>query len=218
MRGLRLGVDEREWSDADPTVQRAGEQALKALASSGVELVEVSISLAPYAPQIGFATFAAEAYALFSTRFAQKPDAFGLDTQVWLSLAAQLEAREYLWAQALRERLRREVAAVFLGVDALATPSTRRTALTTSDVDDRTGRIDAAGLRDVCRYTFLGNLTGLPCLTAPVGLDLEGLPIGLQLIGDAWDEFTLFALTAELERIGVAQAARPPYHVALLDS
>ncbi len=217
VRGLRIGVDEREWGDAEPAVQAAGQQALKALASSGVELVDVSLSLAPYAPQIGYAIFAAEAHALFAITFAQKRDSLGLDTQVWLSLAREIDAREYLWAQSLRERLRREVATAFLGIDALATPSTRRTAPTTSDLDDRSGRIDASGVRDVCRYTFLGNLTGLPCATAPIGLDVEGLPIGLQIMGDAWDEFTLLALLAELERVGAAQAARPPYHVGLLD-
>ena len=216
VRGLRVGVEENEWSDADPSVRQAGERALTALQASGVELVTVSIPLARHAPQLGFVTFASELFALTSQAFARRRDAFGLDTQVLLSLAAQLDAREYLWAQALRERLRDEVMTVLLEVDAIASPSTARTALTVNDLEDRTGRLDAAGLRALCRYTFLGNLTGLPCASAPVGLDAEGLPIGLQFIGDAWDEATVLALIAELERVGVAHMARPPYHLDLL--
>jgi aspartyl-tRNA(Asn)/glutamyl-tRNA(Gln) amidotransferase subunit A len=56
---------------------------------------------------------------------------------------------------------------------------------------------------------FLGNLTGLPAASAPVGCDAVGLPVGLQLIGDAWDEATVIAGLAHLERIGVAVPRRP---------
>lgn len=216
VRGLRVGVDEREWSEAEPAVQQAGRQALSALAQSGVELVDVTLPLARYASQIGFVTVAAELQSSFAHAFSQRRDSFGLDTQVLLWVSAQLGAREYLRAQALRESLRRELVSVLLEVDALALPTTQRTAPPVSDVDDRHGRLDAASVRALCRYTFLGNLTGLPCGTAPVGQDAEGLPIGLQLVGDAWDEATVLALMAELERSGAAQLARPPYHVDLL--
>jgi aspartyl-tRNA(Asn)/glutamyl-tRNA(Gln) amidotransferase subunit A len=216
VRGLRIGVDEREWSEADPAVQRAGQHALKLLSDSGVELVDISIALAPYAVSMGALTIAAEVHGLMQTLFAQKRDAFGLDIQVLMHIAGQLQAGEYLAAQSLRERLRREVAAVFMNVDAIALPSTRRTAPPVSESDERTGRVDAVTVRALCRYSFLANLTGLPAVTAPIGLDAEGLPIGLQLVGDAWDEYTLLALLAELERIGVGHAARPPYHVDLM--
>lgn len=216
VRGLRVGVDEREWSCAEPAVQRAGQQALRALVQSGVELVDVSIPLAGYASQVGFITVAAELQSLFAHEFAQRRDAFGLDTQVLLLVAAQLGAREYLRAQALRESLRRELATVLLGVDALALPTVGRTAMQVSEAEERHGRLDASGVRALCRYTFLGNVSGLPCGSAPVGLDADGLPIGLQLVGDAWDEATVLALMAELERSGAAQLARPPYHVDLL--
>jgi aspartyl-tRNA(Asn)/glutamyl-tRNA(Gln) amidotransferase subunit A len=218
VRGLRIGVDEGEWSEAEIDVQRAGQAALRALERAGVELVDVTIPLARYAAQIGFVTIAAEMHALSAVAFAQKRDAFGLDTQVLLLLAAQLDAREYLRAQALRERLRREVATALGLVDALALPTTQRTALRANDADDRSGKLDSAAVRALCRFTFLGNLTGLPVGSAPVGIDPEGLPIGMSLVGDAWDETTVLALMAELERSGVASAARPPYHVGLIGS
>jgi aspartyl-tRNA(Asn)/glutamyl-tRNA(Gln) amidotransferase subunit A len=217
VRGLRVGVDEGEWGDADREVQRAGQEALRVLAQSGVELVDVSIPLARYAAQIGFVTLAAEVQAMSAVAFAQQRDAFGHDTQVLMSLAAQLDAREYLRAQALRERLRREVLSVLLDVDALALPTTQRTALRANDADDRSGKLDSAAVRALCRFTFLGSLTGLPSGSAPVGLDSDGLPIGLSLVGDAWDEATVLALMAELERSGASSAARPPYHVGLLE-
>lgn len=218
VRGLRVGVDEREWRDADPEVRQSGERALSALVESGVELVSVSIPLARYAAAMGILTMASEVQALVQQLFDQQRGSFGLDVQLLLQVAAQLDAREYLTAQLLRERLRREVADVFGAVDVLALPTTRRSAPPVSETDERTGRVDAAHIRGLCRYTFLANLTGLPAGTVPVGLDLEGLPIGLQLVGDAWDEQTVLAVMAELERLGVAHAARPPYHVDILSS
>jgi aspartyl-tRNA(Asn)/glutamyl-tRNA(Gln) amidotransferase subunit A len=66
------------------------------------------------------------------------------------------------------------------------------------------------------RFMFLGNLTGLPAGTVPVGLDPDGLPMGLQIVGDAWDEGTVLALMAQLERIGAGRPLRPPHHVELM--
>jgi aspartyl-tRNA(Asn)/glutamyl-tRNA(Gln) amidotransferase subunit A len=63
---------------------------------------------------------------------------------------------------------------------------------------------------------MLANLTGLPAATAPVGKDADGLPVGLQLVGDAWDEATVLAALAQLERDHVAACARPAHAVDVL--
>jgi aspartyl-tRNA(Asn)/glutamyl-tRNA(Gln) amidotransferase subunit A len=50
----------------------------------------------------------------------------------------------------------------------------------------------------------------------PVGTGAHGLPVGLQLVGDAWDEASVLAGMAELERLGVARAIRAPGALDLL--
>jgi aspartyl-tRNA(Asn)/glutamyl-tRNA(Gln) amidotransferase subunit A len=80
-----------------------------------------------------------------------------------------------------------------------------------------TGFLDSAGIREMCRFNFLGNLTGLPALSMPVGLDANGLPIGLQIVGDAWDEASVLAVAAHAERTQIAEVARPRVHVRILD-
>ncbi len=215
VRGRSIGVDEHEWRDADPAIVKACEQALKSLVGQGVELVDVTLKTAKHATAIGSLTLACEAYACVAHDLERHMDAYGADVQAFMHIASVLGSREYLWAQALRERLRREVAAAMAEVDLLALPTTAKTALPVSEADERTGRLDAQGVRAMCRYTFLGNLTGLPAGTAPVGLDPEGLPIGLQLVGDAWDEATVLACMAELERCGAARAPRAPHRATL---
>jgi Asp-tRNA(Asn)/Glu-tRNA(Gln) amidotransferase A subunit family amidase len=50
------------------------------------------------------------------------------------------------------------------------------------------------------RFAFLGNLTGLPALSVPVGQDALGLPIGLQLMGRPWSEHLLFRAAHAIEQ------------------
>jgi aspartyl-tRNA(Asn)/glutamyl-tRNA(Gln) amidotransferase subunit A len=217
VRGMRLGVDEHELRDADGPVARACEQAMRTLEKRGVELVDVKLKLARHALAMGCVTIVAETYATTLRDFTEHGDGFGLDLQAFMRIASVLEAKEYLIAQALRERLRREMSEVFADVDALALPTTASTALPVSETDERTGRLDAQGVRAMCRFGFLGNLTGLPAGTAPVGTDPAGLPIGLQIVGDAWDDATVLAFLAELERSGASRVPRPPHHIALLE-
>ena len=49
-------------------------------------------------------------------------------------------------------------------------------------------------------FTLLGNITGLPAMSVPLGMSKKGLPIGMQFIGRMNDESTLFSLAGELER------------------
>ena len=59
-------------------------------------------------------------------------------------------------------------------------------------------------LNDV--FTVTANLAGLPGLSVPAGLDAQGLPLGLQVIGRAFDEETVFAVGAALERAAAFEA------------
>ena len=77
--------------------------------------------------------------------------------------------------------------------------------------------IDPPALHAACRFAFLANLTGLPAATMPVGSDAQGLPVGLQIIGDAWDEACVLQVAAALERSGAARVSRPAAAVDLLD-
>jgi aspartyl-tRNA(Asn)/glutamyl-tRNA(Gln) amidotransferase subunit A len=78
----------------------------------------------------------------------------------------------------------------------------------------RAGFADTPALHAACRFAFLANLTGLPAGTAPVGSGEAGLPVGLQIVGDAFDEATVLQVLAHLERTGVAtvRAPRVPVH------
>ncbi len=209
VRGLVIGVPDTEWADATEPVQRAGRAALAALEQEGAKLVPIGIELAKHALAVGCVIIAAEARAQLRREWLDHADDMGDDLQVTFASLDAFDAIEYLDVCRIRHGLRREMARQFQSVDLVAMPTTVAPASRVSDTDMRSGFLDTKVIEGLCRFTFLGNLTGLPALSAPVGCDAQGLPVGLQLIGDAWDEATVIAASAHLERLGAATPRRP---------
>lgn len=217
VRGLRIGVDEAEWAAADSALTAPCRAALAELVAAGAELVAVRIPTASHAAAIGYLTLGIEAFAAMKDLRAEHMDAMGQDVQLVMSGLETFRPDDYVDGQRLRQGLRRDVAAVLRDVDLLALPSTARGAPQISEQEARVGFLDPPLLDGMCRYAFLANLTGLPAITAPIGSDRDGMPVGLQLIGDAWDEACVLQAAAALERSGVARATPSEAAIDLLD-
>src|SRR5208282_3420559 len=112
----------------------------------------------------------------------------------------------YLKAQRVRRRIADDFAAAFEEVDALLTPTAPSAAF---GLGDRASDPVAMYLNDI--FTVTVNLAGLPGLSLPAGLDAQGLPLGLQLIGRALDEGTLFQLASALEKAADFRARPEPW-------
>jgi aspartyl-tRNA(Asn)/glutamyl-tRNA(Gln) amidotransferase subunit A len=216
VRGLRIGVDDAEWRDASEPVAEKGRDALRALEREGAILVDISLPIAHHAPRIGYLTIGPESLAAHRRAWLEQRDVLGDDLRLVFAVLSGMTALEHLDAQRLRTGLRRELCQALAGVDVIALPTTAVTAPRYTEEDEKTSFSDPVALEGVCRYTFLCNLTGNPAATAPIGLDPGGLPIGLQIIGDAWDEAGVLGVLAHLERTGVASVRRPPGGVDLI--
>ncbi|MGF1467737.1 MAG: amidase [Sandaracinaceae bacterium] len=212
--GLRIGVLEGELDAAEYAVARSGRDALRALADEGAELVPVEVELAPHAPAMGYLTIGFEAMASLLHARRDHWELLGADLQLLVRALEEQRGESYVDVQCLRAALRRQVAEALREVDVLALPTTVDVAPAIKDAEHRSGISDTGALHAACRFAMLGNLTGLPAGTAPVGQGDDGLPVGLQIVGDAWDEASVLQVLAHLERIGVAQVreARNPVH------
>jgi aspartyl-tRNA(Asn)/glutamyl-tRNA(Gln) amidotransferase subunit A len=111
----------------------------------------------------------------------------------------------YLRAQKVRRCLRNDFDAALKKCDAILTPTAPSTAF---GVGERQDDPIQMYLEDV--FTVSLNLVGLPGISVPVGLCANGLPLGLQLIGRAFDEMTLFKAASALEK-AAAFTAKPPF-------
>lgn len=216
VRGLRIGVDDDEWRCASEPVARAGQEALRALERDGAVLVRLHTRLLRYAAPIGYLTIAPESLAVVRAHWLEHRALISDDLRMTFAVVEQFSAVDQIDAQRLRAGLRREMASVLADVDVLALPTTAITAPRFTEKDARTSFSDAGAIDGLCRFAFLGNLTGLPAATAPIGADATGLPIGLQLIGDAWDEAGVLSVLAHLERSRIAEVRRPPGALDLL--
>ncbi len=112
----------------------------------------------------------------------------------------------YLRAQKVRTLVRRDFEAVFAaGVDAILTPATPSAAFAVGEKGS--GNPIDMYLNDA--FTVTVNMAGLPGIAVPSGSSVEGLPLGLQLIGRPFEEDTLFSLAEVIER-SAPPAPRPP--------
>ena len=103
----------------------------------------------------------------------------------------------YLRAQKVRTLIKRDFETCFAdGIDAVLTPTTPSAAFAIGEKGG-TDPIEMY-LNDV--FTVTVNMAGLPGISVPSGLDANGLPLGLQLIGRPFQEETLFALGAVIEQ------------------
>ena len=100
----------------------------------------------------------------------------------------------YLKAQRVRTLIKRDFEKVFEDVDILLTPTTPGPAFA---LGEKSGDPIEMYLNDI--FTVTANMSGLPGISVPAGLSGEGTPLGLQLIGKAFDEETLFRAGKVLE-------------------
>src|SRR5262249_11713672 len=117
----------------------------------------------------------------------------------------------YLEALDRRDRFIAAWEAYFDGVDALVLPAAIANAFTHRDAG---APLDVDGRRvpywEIARPLVSCNLTGHPALAAPAGLDGDGLPIGVQIVGPRWSDARLVCIARALEQAGILPGVRPP--------
>jgi len=111
----------------------------------------------------------------------------------------------YLKAQRVRNLIARDFAAAFEQVDCILAPTAPSAAF---PIGENTSDPIAMYLNDV--FTVPANLAGLPALSIPAGLSADGLPLGLQVIGRAFDEATVLRVGHVME-MAAAFTYRPNF-------
>ena len=216
LEGLRIGVAKEYFtSGLDTEVEQAVRAALKQYEALGATIVEVNIT----DPEITLATYYMLAPAEASSNLSRfdgvrfgyrcenptdlldlytrsRSEGFGPEVQRRIltgtyALSAGYFDAYYTKAQKVRRLIVKDFEDAFANCDVIASPTAPTAAYKLGeDLDPAT-----MYLGDV--YTIGVNLAGLPALSQPVGLTSSGLPIGLQLIGQYWQESKLLS-TAHL--------------------
>lgn len=209
LKGARIGLCRDELNDARPEIAAAVLRSVEALENEGATVVDVKLPFGPLLNAIGVLTIGSETAGNLRDDFAQHGAAFGDELAILIRSMERLPVTDFMLAARARAYLRRAVAELFERVDLLAMPTTARTASRYLHSEDCMPVLDTAATASVTRFSFLGNLTGLPAGTVPIGT-LDGLPFGLQFVGDAWDEASVIAAMAHCERMAMHDALKRP--------
>jgi aspartyl-tRNA(Asn)/glutamyl-tRNA(Gln) amidotransferase subunit A len=221
VKGMRIGIPKEYrmpgMAAAIDTLWQHGAQWLK---DAGAETVEISLPFTKYALPAYYIVAPAEASSNLArydgVRYGlrvpggdviemyenTRAEGFGKEVRRRIMigtyvLSAGYYDAYYLRAQKVRTLIKRDFETCFAaGIDALLTPTTPSAAFAVGEK----GRADPIEmyLNDI--FTVTVNMAGLPAISVPGGLGADGLPLGLQLIGRPFEEETLFALGAVIER------------------
>jgi Asp-tRNA(Asn)/Glu-tRNA(Gln) amidotransferase A subunit family amidase len=140
----------------------------------------------------------------------------GLDVRINLALARQFTATDYVTAQRIRTRMMRHFQNALRQADMILTPTAGIAAPEIKKGALPDGESDLTTTIEIMRFATAANMTGFPAITFPVGYTQKGLPIGLQVIGRAWDEANLLRMALAAEQ--VVERKRPQVYYQILQS
>lgn len=209
-RGLVIGVEEDYFfRNVDSPIEAAVRKQIEDLVGQGATLKTVKIPSLAYSEWTEYATSLSEASAIHHRDLQERPEDFGDDIRFLFELGELFSSVDYLQAQQVRRQIKQEFNAALQQVDVIITPTLPVMA---PDIGSPTALLngDPVDLVDnFIRFTGPSNLTGLPALTVPVGLD-DGLPIGLQIIGRSFDEAGVLKVGSLIEANNPMEGRRAP--------
>ena len=231
IRGLRVGIPREYRANGMPAeIEASWQQGMAWLRGAGAELLDISLPMTKYALPAYYIIAPAEASSNFArydgVRFGLRVEGNSLEEMYELTRAAGFGAEVrrriligtyvlsagyydayYLKAQRVRTLITRDFVTAFEQVDCILTPTAPTTAFA---IGENTEDPVAMYLNDL--FTVPPSLAGLPAISVPAGLSDDWLPIGLQIIGRAFDEETVLRVAGVLE--SAAQFRHLPSFVA----
>lgn len=191
-------VAEFYLSDVDDEIARCVWAAIDVLREYGAQVKKISLAGLKDCEYALTIIDTCETSTVHRANLRDRPQDYGDDVRLLLECGELPSAVDYLEAQQIRRHLRAEVQAAFSQVDVVAGPTLpirRRTiGKETAKINGR----DVDALENLIRLVGPASLLGLPSLSVPCGL-VEGMPVGMQIIGPARGEQTVLDVGHVLE-------------------
>lgn len=219
VKGLKIGIPKEYQVDGlSSDIQAMWDQGAAWLKEAGAEITPISLPHTRYALPVYYILAPAEASSNLArydgVRFTSRVEGKTLDEMYELTrakgfgeevkrriligtyvLSAGYYDAYYLKAQKIRRLIKQDFDAAFKKVDLILTPSTPNAAFSVTNPPKDPVQMY---LNDVLTVTV--NLAGLPGISVPAALTKEGLPLGLQLIGDSFQESLIFRAAETIEQ------------------
>ena len=228
LKGMKIGVPKQYLeSGIQAEIREAVENAIKVYEMLGAECEECSLPLSKFALPAYYLISSAEAssnlarfdgikygyraeeyHGLTDLYEITRSEGFGEEVKRRIMLGTYALSSGYYdayykKAQQVRGLIKRDFAACFEKYDVLLTPTTPTTAYKFGEKSDPV----AMYMGDIC--TVAVNIAGLPAISIPAGLDKKGMPIGIQLIANSFEERKLLTAAFAYERETGYEKLRP---------
>jgi aspartyl-tRNA(Asn)/glutamyl-tRNA(Gln) amidotransferase subunit A len=232
IKALRIGIPaEYRMDGMSPEIAALWETGITWLREQGAQIHDISLPHTKYGLPVYYIVAPAEASSNLArydgVRYGARVDGedlidmyertraagFGAEVKRRIMigtyvLSAGYYDAYYLRAQKIRALILRDFTNAFASVDAILTPTAPSAAFGLGEkMDDPVTMY----LNDV--FTVPASLAGVPAMSVPAGLNAEGLPLGLQIIGKHFDEETVFSVAAAIER-AASFTAKPTLRAA----
>jgi aspartyl-tRNA(Asn)/glutamyl-tRNA(Gln) amidotransferase subunit A len=218
VKGIKLGVPAEYFHDIDTEVKSIIEKKIDALENSGAEIIPVNLKYTQYAIPVYYLIATAEASSNLARydgiRYGYRsPDAedlsglylrsrsqgFGKEVKRRIIIGTFALSSGYYdayYVKALKGRtlIINDFKEAFSRVDALISPVTTTTAFRIGQMSDDPLQMYMADI-----LTISANLAGIPAISVPAGLDSNGLPVGLQVMGSHFMEQKILEVAKTVE-------------------
>jgi aspartyl-tRNA(Asn)/glutamyl-tRNA(Gln) amidotransferase subunit A len=218
IKGKKIGIPKEYRIDGMPNeIEKLWEKGIQFIKDCGAEVVDISLPHTNYALSAYYIVAPAEAssnlarYDGVKYGFREKgvnlidmyektrSEGFGTEVQRRIMIGTYVLSSGYydayyLKAQKVRKLIKNDFDEVYKKVDAILTPSTPSSAF---KIGEKTNDPVSMYLNDI--FTVPVNLAGLPAISIPAGHDSKGYPLGLQIIGKAFDEQNILNIAYAME-------------------
>jgi aspartyl-tRNA(Asn)/glutamyl-tRNA(Gln) amidotransferase subunit A len=232
IKGMKIGIPkEYRVEGMSAEIDELWLKGMKWLEEAGAQTVEISLPHTHYALPTYYILAPAEASSNLArydgVRYglreegatldemyeATRGKGFGAEVQRRILIGTYVLSAGYYdayynKARRVRSLIARDFAQAYEKVDAILTPTAPSAAFAMGDKMD-----DPIAMYMMDVFTVPASLAGLPGISIPAGLSAEGLPLGLQLLGKAFDEETVFKVAGVLEK-AAGFAAEPAFLAA----
>lgn len=211
IKGLKIGIPKEFYGEGiNPEVKESLEKAIEKYKEMGAEVEEFSLDIANYAlatyyiiacaeassnlgryDGIRYTYRSPEAKTLKDVFKKSRSEAFGAEVKRRIILGTYVLSSGYYdayykKAQQVRTLVMNEFDKAFEKYDVIVTPTSPTTAF---KIGEKSTNPMEMYLADICTVSV--NIAGLPGISIPCGVDSQGLPIGMQIIGKKFDEGTI---------------------------
>jgi aspartyl-tRNA(Asn)/glutamyl-tRNA(Gln) amidotransferase subunit A len=218
-QNIKIGLPKEFFGHGlDSRIKEKIEALIRSIEKQGAKVIEVNLSNLDYALAAYYILMPAEVSAnlarydgvkygltkpgkdLLSTYLDSRTQGFGDEARRRIILGTFVLSSGYYEAyyakaQAVRQVVRQDFKDIFNQVDCLLTPTAPTVAF---KLGEKINNPLAMYLSDI--YTVPVNLAGLPALSMPIG-QIDNLPVGLQIIGDHWQENKILSMAKNLEQL-----------------